>query len=224
MSSRKTSSSVRRPSREPLGEHAVRGAPGGDGGDRRRGPSADVPALDHVAPGGRLARDDALRQRRPQRGEVEAGRRGELQDVWRPRGELRRACPAATTRPWSTTTTWSASRSASSMRWVVRTTATPASRSVADQVPDGEAGLRVEPGGRLVEEDELRPADHGEGQREPLALAAGQPADGRAAGRLEAEPPEPARPGRAGRACSAATCREHLAGPGARRAVRRPAA
>ena len=47
-----------------------------------------------------------------------------------------------------------------------------------DQVPHGEARLRVEPGGRLVEEDQLGPADDGQGDAEPLPLATGEAAGG----------------------------------------------
>ena len=77
---------------------------------------------------------------------------------------------------------------------------------VADQIPGGVAGLRVEAGGRLVQEDELRAADHGHREREALLLAAGEPAVGRAAAA--------ARPRRSisastssGWACSLAMCR-----------------
>ena len=43
---------------------------------------------------------------------------------------------------------------------------------VADQVPGGVAGLRVEARGRLVQEHQLRAADDGHGERQPLLLAA----------------------------------------------------
>ena len=58
---------------------------------------------------------------------------------------------------------------------------------VADEVPGGAAGLRVEAGGRLVQEDQLGAADHGHREREALLLAAGEPAVGRAAAAAEAE-------------------------------------
>ena len=74
-------------------------------------------------------------------------------------------CPAATT------TMWSARRSASSNEWVVRTTAAPASAVAAHEVPDVQPGVRVQPGARLVEEDDLGPADQGGGEGDPLALA-----------------------------------------------------
>ncbi|CAO0834692.1 hypothetical protein SMICM17S_00395 [Streptomyces microflavus] len=62
----------------------------------------------------------------------------------------------------------------------------PVSAQLAHQVPGGAAGLRVQPGGRLVQEDQLGPADDREGQGEAL-LAAGEPAVGGAAAGAEAE-------------------------------------
>jgi hypothetical protein len=47
-------------------------------------------------------------------------------------------------------------------------------------LPGGAAGRRVETSGRLVQEDELRVADQGEGEIEPAPLAARQPAAERA--------------------------------------------
>ena len=44
-----------------------------------------------------------------------------------------------------------------------------------DDVPDQPAGLRVHPGGGLVEEHHLRSPDQRAGQRKPLLLATGQP-------------------------------------------------
>ena len=44
----------------------------------------------------------------------------------------------------------------------------------ADEVPDGAAGLRVEAGGELVEEDDFRIVDEREGDEEALLLAAGE--------------------------------------------------
>ncbi len=41
----------------------------------------------------------------------------------------------------------------------------------AHQVPDGAPGLRIEPGGELVEEHELRVVDQGERDEQPLLLA-----------------------------------------------------
>ena len=64
---------------------------------------------------------------------------------------------------------------------------TPSRAQLADEVPGGAAGLRVEAGGRLVEEDQLGAADDGHGEREPLLLAAGEPPVGRTAAAAEAE-------------------------------------
>ena len=52
---------------------------------------------------------------------------------------------------------------------------TPAARSCPDQVPGRVPGLRVHAGRGLVEEHELRTADDGRGERQPLLLPAGQP-------------------------------------------------
>jgi hypothetical protein len=62
-----------------------------------------------------------------------------------------------------------------------------------DQLPGAPARLRVEPGRRLVEEDQLGAPDDGHRQRQPLLLAAGQPPDRACARR---------RPGRAARAAA----------------------
>ncbi len=47
---------------------------------------------------------------------------------------------------------------------------------LTDAVPQRVPGLHVEPGGRLVEEDDARPADEGQGDRHPSLLPAGQAA------------------------------------------------
>ena len=86
--------------------------------------------------------------------------------------------PAASTRPWSRMTTWSATRSASSRSWVVSTTVTPSSRSPATTSRMAWRPVRVDPGRRLVEERHLGPPDEGEGEGEPPLLAAGQLAPG----------------------------------------------
>ena len=49
-------------------------------------------------------------------------------------------------------------------------------------------GLRVEPGRRLVDEDQLGSPDDGQGQPEALLLTAGEPAVRRPAAVAEAEP------------------------------------
>ena len=67
-------------------------------------------------------------------------------------------------------------------------TPAPAARSPVDQLPGGVPGLRVEPRRGLVEEHQLRPADHGRGERQPLLLAAGQPLERRPPGPGQAEP------------------------------------
>ena len=74
--------------------------------------------------------------------------------------------------PAATTTMWSASRSASSNEWVVRTTAAPASASDRDQVPHVEPGVRVQARARLVEEGDLGTTH--EGGRQGDAAAAGR--------------------------------------------------
>ena len=47
----------------------------------------------------------------------------------------------------------------------------------AHQVVELPPGLRVEPGGRLVEEEQLGPPDRADRDVEPTALAAGQASD-----------------------------------------------
>ena len=49
-----------------------------------------------------------------------------------------------------------------------------------DDLPGGAAGRRVETGGRLVQEEQFRVADEGEGEIEPAPLAAGEPGAERA--------------------------------------------
>ena len=56
----------------------------------------------------------------------------------------------------------------------MRKTVVPrSSRRPADVLPQVRARLRVQPGGRLVEEDQLRHVDQADGDVEPAALAAG---------------------------------------------------
>ena len=85
--------------------------------------------------------------------------------------------PRAATRPWSSTTMWSASRSASSRYWVVSTTVVPVVGEFVDDVPQRGAGGRVEPGGRLVEEQHRRRADEAGGEVDAAAGAARQLSD-----------------------------------------------
>ena len=77
-------------------------------------------------------------------------------------------------------TTRSASRSASSNECVVTTTQAPRVASAPHEVPHLEPRVRVEAGGRLVEEEHVGPGEQGGGQRHPLPLAAGHPPHGRA--------------------------------------------
>ena len=86
--------------------------------------------------------------------------------------ELPRAYRVATTWPWSSTTTSSASRSASSRYCVVSTSVVPSRDELAQEAPEIDAGLRVETGGGLVEEQHLRARRSGGGQVEPAAHAA----------------------------------------------------
>ena len=62
------------------------------------------------------------------------------------------AVPCAIARPWSMTTISSASWSASSRYWVVSSSVVPRGHQLADHVPQVGAAARVQPGGRLVEE------------------------------------------------------------------------
>ena len=75
----------------------------------------------------------------------------------------------------------------------------PSAAQRLDQVPERPPGLRVEAGGRLVEEQQLGPADDAEGDVEPAALPAGQLP--RAGPRLvlQADATRSPRRGRAGR-------------------------
>ena len=90
--------------------------------------------------------------------------------------------PSAMTWPWSTTTIRSASRSASSRYCVVSSRLVPAGHQLADHAPHVVAAARVQPGGRLVQEQHLRVGDQRTGQVEPAAHAAGVGLD-RAVGR-----------------------------------------
>ena len=91
----------------------------------------------------------------------------------------------------------SASRSASSRYCVVsRIGRCPSADQLADHVPHGLPAARVEPGGRLVQEDHRGPADQAHGEVEPAAHAAGvgldQPPARRRSGRTA---PAARRPG-----------------------------
>ena len=68
----------------------------------------------------------------------------------------------------------SASRSASSRYWVVRSTVVPDARSSCDRVPDVAAAARVQPGRRLVEEHHRRVGDEAHREVEPALRAAAE--------------------------------------------------
>ena len=86
----------------------------------------------------------------------------------RPRPSAPSGVPSATMWPWSMIPTRSASTSASSRYCVVRKTVTPSSR--ASRATSSQSAVRlcdVEPGRRLVEEEDPRPVDERERQVEP---------------------------------------------------------
>ena len=83
------------------------------------------------------------------------------------------AVPSAITRPWSTTPMRSASRSASSMYWVVSSTVVPAGDELGDDVPQARPGPWVQTGRGLVEEQHRRAGDQRAGQVEPASHASG---------------------------------------------------
>ena len=174
--------------------------------------------------------------RAPLAGGAAAGAAGAAALIGRPRGQRevdvlegrgrrspRRACPSATTRPAAMMTTWSASRSASSKEWVVTTTRRPGPPR-PHQVPHVEPGVRVEAGGRLVEEEHLGAAEQGGGERHPLPLATGEPAHGRAGERRRCPAGRPAR--RAARGCGVqgGEVAQQPQRPAGRWAARRPGA
>ena len=173
--------------RGPAGMTSLGGAPGGDGREQprvdraRRRRTRRAPARCD-----RTSRRQRGAQASPGRGRGRAVNRSVVGAV---RRSARRACPAATTRPRSTTTTWSASRSASSMRWVVSTTATPLGAQLADQLPDASRACGSSPARRLVQEDAPR---GGRRRRSASASRCCWPpesrADGRAARSREAQP------------------------------------
>ena len=104
-------------------------------------------------------------------GGLEAGSRG--------RRRCAASCsrlPSATLRPFARMMTRSATRSASASSWVVSRTPAPRSlRAAAIDPPYCDASLGVDPGGRLVQEDDVGPADECECQGDALLLASGQP-------------------------------------------------
>ena len=63
-------------------------------------------------------------------------------------------------------------RSASFMKWVEMNRVTPCSRESLQQLlPEAVAGNRIDPGGGLVQDQELRLVDHRHRQRQALADA-----------------------------------------------------
>ena len=82
------------------------------------------------------------------------------------------AVPSAITMPWSMTAMRSASRSASSRYCVVSSTVVPSATSSSIVSHSVDAAARVEPGGRLVEEQHRRARDERGGEVEPAAHAA----------------------------------------------------
>jgi hypothetical protein len=79
----------------------------------------------------------------------------------------------AITRPWSTTAISSASWSASSRYWRGEQDGDPAGDQVPDDAPHLHPAARVEPGGRLVQEQHPGPADQAGGQVQAPPHAAG---------------------------------------------------
>ena len=76
------------------------------------------------------------------------------------------------------TATRSQSWSASSRYWVVRSTVEPGGDESADRGPHLRSGARVEPGRRLIEEDQRRLGDEARREVEAAAHAAGVLGDG----------------------------------------------
>ena len=163
----KASSRRRLVDAQVLGDDPVAGQDGGHGGeqvagaghdDRRTGP-LDAADLGQVGEQPVVERD-----RRP---EAEPLLGVDL-------GTMPAGVSSAITRPSRKTATRSASRSASSMRWVTRRTVTPRSRIDSMSSPRLAAGVRIEAGRQLVEDGDPRPPDEREGDREALLLAARQ--------------------------------------------------
>ena len=99
----------------------------------------------------------------------------------------------------------------------------PVAAQLLEQRPGVAARLRVHPGGRLVDEEQLRPPDHGHREGEPLLLAAGEPPVRRAPAVAEAEPLDEHRDRQRVRVQRGDVV-EHLLGPGTRSRRRRTGA
>ena len=104
------------------------------------------------------------------------------------RASARPGVPSATTRPSSSTTIRSASTSASSRYCVVSSTVLPGGGQGADLVPERLPAAGVEPGGRLVEDQQPGRPDQGHRQVEPATHPAGVGGDPAARGVAELEP------------------------------------
>ena len=96
--------------------------------------------------------------------------------------------PEAITLPADTTCTWSDSCSASSIAWVVSTTVTPSSRRsrISCQISRRPCGSSPVVGSSR--NDDLRPPDDRQRQRQPLLLPAGQPPVRRTPAGAQVEP------------------------------------
>ena len=70
---------------------------------------------------------------------------------------------------------------------MVSSTVPPCGAKGGDLLPELQPALRIEAGGRLVEEQQLGVADQGAGDRQALLLAAGELADARVALLLQGE-------------------------------------
>jgi hypothetical protein len=92
-----------------------------------------------------------------------------LSALTRPAGES-----SATTSPWSITATRSQSRDSLLHEVGDQHDRDAGVADRLDQVPGVAAGLRVEPGGELVEDRDARAADERERDRQPLLAAAGE--------------------------------------------------
>ena len=179
-----------------VGDDLVAGEDRGDGGER----GCRVPVTTTRRPAaGRRVRTSG---RSVEQAVVERRRRPEPEALLGVDAgdEPGRACRARRPGRASMTATRSQSRSASSMKWVTSRTVTPRSRIALDELPRVAAGLRVEPGRQLVEDGDLRVADEGERDRQPLLLAAGELAERRVrACSVEPEVVEELASGRPGR-------------------------
>ena len=79
------------------------------------------------------------------------------------------AVPSAMTLPMSMTMMLSARRSASSRYWVVSNSVVPVVDEVRDDAPQVDTAPGIEPGGGLVEEENLRAVHERRGEVEPPA-------------------------------------------------------